>query len=148
MGKAGGYGGRSDAPGVAELRVRVYPDFAIGENFLFPDGNGLLDGVDDVAAGVKGIGAVGGGHANQYSGFANLQRSFAVNDDIPDNGPVLVRFVGNLLHFRNGHAVVGFVFEPVNGAFLRIVAHHAQKEVDSTGPVGLQVMQGGWYVDG
>ena len=99
------------------LRVRVYPRFAIGKHFFFPDGHGLLDRIYNVTTSFESGSPVGGSHTDEYRDFTNLQRSFSVDDRVPKNGPLLLRIIRNFLHFGDGHTVVGFVFEPVDGPY-------------------------------
>src|SRR5713101_5406343 len=53
--------------------LAIRPDRAIFEVFFFPDGNGLLEGVDDPAAGLKCGSAMGRGHHDQNAGLADFQ---------------------------------------------------------------------------
>src|SRR5208283_2451223 len=52
-------------------RLAIRPDCPIIEKLFLPDGNRLLQSIDQPAAGVQGGGAVGGCNHNIDAGFAN-----------------------------------------------------------------------------
>src|SRR5579863_3923794 len=60
-------------------RLSGGPHHAVDEGFLLPDGDGLLECVDQPAAGIERLGAMGRGHHDEHAGFSHVEPSQAVN---------------------------------------------------------------------
>ena len=112
--------------------MSVYPLFPIRKHFFLPDRYGLLDRIDYIPAGFEGVGTVSRSYTNQHSSLTNLQDAFTMDDDVAQNRPALTGFIGNFLHFANGHTIVSLVFKPVNRTFLRIIADSTEEYVNSS----------------
>jgi len=96
---------------VLGARVALHPDAcAIGVVFLFPDGDGGLDGVDDGAAGVEGRITVGGGDGDADGDFTNLEMTCAVNAAGGNDVVVFADFLDDTLAFFLGKSRKCFVF--------------------------------------
>jgi len=106
------------------------PDGAVDEGLLFPDGDGLLEGVNEPAGGFVGLGAVGGGDDDEHAGFADLEASEAVDDGDMADIEAGVGFGCQLPHLFLGHLAVGFVVEMEGLAATGLVAHDAVKNHD------------------
>src|SRR5438270_13097140 len=52
-------------------RLTIGPYSPVFKIFLLPDGNGLFQGVNQPATGLKSLAPMGRGHHNQHAGFAN-----------------------------------------------------------------------------
>ena len=110
--------------------ARQRPDGAVDKGLLLPDGHGLLERVDQPAAGLEGLRAMRRGDHDQHAGLADLQAAEAVNDrDVAhaEAGDGLVR---QLLHLLGGHLFVGFVVEMERAAAAGVVAHDAVEDDD------------------
>lgn len=116
----------------------VYPRFAVGKYFLFPDRYRLLYRINDVPAGIERVCAVGRRYADQYRNLANPKRAFSVDDNTFKNSPSLAGLLNDLAHLTDRHPVVGFVFEMIDGPLLGIVAYHTQEKIDGSSLIGLQ----------
>src|SRR5580704_10774553 len=85
------------------------PHRAVDKSLLLPDGHCLLQGVDQPAAGVKGLRAVGRGHDDQDAGFSDLEPAQAVNQGHMAHAESGDRVPRQALHLLQGHLLVGLV---------------------------------------
>ena len=72
-------------------RFAISPDRSIFEVFLFPDGHGLLERVDEPTAGLKCLGTMGGRYRNEHAGFLRLGVGIARKADAIDPVGQLLR---------------------------------------------------------
>jgi hypothetical protein len=112
----------------------IDPDLAVFKNLLFPDRNTLLEGVDNIPAGIESVGAVGRGNGDQNRNITNGQIPFPVDNRVLSDIPALAGFVGNFLHFRQRHPVVGFVFQPFDGPVVGAVANRTKEKSNRPRP--------------
>ena len=89
----------------------IGPHRTVFEVFFFPDRHGAFEGVDGVAAGVKGCGAVCGTYHDVDAGFSNFEAAKAVDDGDAMDGKLVVKVRGDLLDFGQSHGLVGLVLE-------------------------------------
>src|SRR5258708_28006002 len=104
-------------------RLAISPYRSVNKGFLFPDGHGFLEGVDEPAAGFVGMAAMRRGHDDEYAGFADLQAAETVNDRDVAHAEAGESFARKLVHLPGGHLFVGFVVEIERLAAAAVVAH-------------------------
>jgi hypothetical protein len=126
----------------------ISPDGAVLEEFLFPDGDGALEGVDGEAAGVKGASAMRGTDGDEDAGFTDLEATEAMNNGEAVDGEFFVDGVANFAHFGNCHGLVGFVFEIESTAAVGFVADKAVERDDRAVVVSADVAGNRGCVDG
>src|SRR5215468_2437051 len=93
-------------------RLPFNPFLAVLENLLLPDGHGLFQTVNRVAAGFERHAAVGRRDDNDDRGFRNFQRAETVDDaDALDVGPAFANLAADAPHLFDGHRLVGLVLQ-------------------------------------
>jgi hypothetical protein len=118
------------------------------EEFLLPDGHGLLEGVDEPAAGVEGGGAVRGGDGNDDGGFADVEAAEAMDDGEIADGVVGEGLSGEAVHLREGHFFIGLVEKMEGAAATAVVADDAIEEDDGSVFAALEEAGNGGWIDG
>ncbi len=108
----------------------ISPDGAVLEEFLFPDGDDALEGVDGEAAGVEGASAMRSTDGDEDAGFTDFEATEAMNDREAVDGEFFVDGVANFTHFGNCHGLVGFVFEIESTATVGFVADKSVERDD------------------
>src|SRR5271155_2289633 len=97
---------------------------------FLPDGNSLLERINEPAAGVKCRSAVSASDHDEHTGLADLKASDAMDDaDIAD----IELFDGTgseHFHLLERHFYVGVIDEVFGAATAGVVAHDAVKERD------------------
>ena len=129
-----GFGGWSLRGNRREFAIG--PDGAVGEKLLFPDGDGFLEGVNCVAAGIESGGAMRRADRDENAGFADFKASQAVDHGYAIDGVSGVEVSGDFLHFGQRHGFVSFVFEIERGAAVRMIADATVEGGDSTVTIG------------
>ena len=131
------------------------PGGAIGEMFLFPDGDPRLYFVDDVSAGVEGGVPVGGGNADDDGETTDSDLSDAVDAGRVEDFEAFPGLRENALTFLFRERCVGFVFEVIHAATFVMVADPAFERAEAAGrgiengvAEGLGVEGGGLNVKG
>lgn len=117
---------------------------AVGPDFLFPDGDVGLDGVDDETGGGEGFVAMGAGDGDEDGGFGEGDAAGAVEDDLLDDGPLGAGGLGEGLQLGEGHFEVGFVVEGEEVVALGVFfsAGGAKEEADAAGVWGGDEVEG------
>src|SRR5262249_20876477 len=111
------------------------PDLPVLEVLLLPDGNGALESIDGVLAGVEGVLAMRRGDGDQDARLTDLQTADAVQDgDALDLGPPGADRIADLAHLRLGHRAVRLVLQELHRSAAGLVAHHAREDHDPTRP--------------
>src|SRR4030095_14863896 len=87
------------------------PDCTIGEELLFPDGNGLLQGVDDILTSFKSGFAMSGRDHDNNAGLADFQPPQAVHNTHAVHRPTASSACFNLLHLLERHRFVTLVLQ-------------------------------------
>jgi hypothetical protein len=121
--------------GGIEWRGRQFaigPDGAVFEIFLFPDGDGALQGVDGEAAGFECGWAMRSADGDEHAGFADFQAAQAVGDGYAVDGEFFVDGGRDFADFGQGHRLVGFVIEIKSAAAVGLVADASVKSDDGT----------------
>src|SRR5215510_13621041 len=84
-------------------RLPFDPFLAVLENLFLPDGHGLFQAVNRVAAGFERHAAVGRGNDDDDRGFGYLHRAEPVNNSYAfDIGPALANLVADAPHLFDG----------------------------------------------
>src|SRR6202043_3071885 len=104
------------------------PDGAVDEVLLLPDGDGLLEGVDDPAAGFEGGAAVGGGDRDEDAGLADFKPAQAMDEDDVADAEAGDGFGGERAHLFERHLLVGLVVEEEGLAAAGVVADDAVED--------------------
>src|SRR3974377_543816 len=90
-------------------RLAVGPDGSVRKVIFLPDRDGLLQGIDHPAAGVKGSRAVSRGHDNENTGIADLKAAETMKDgNIPDL-KARTRFLRGAPHVLRCHRVLSLL---------------------------------------
>ncbi len=105
--------------------LAVGPNGAVFEVLFFPDGNGALEGVNGVAASVKGGAAVRCTNGDKDAGFADFEASKPVDDGDAMDCKFFVEVSANLAHLVERHGLVRFIVEIKRGAIVRLIADEA-----------------------
>src|SRR6202008_4981806 len=103
-----------DTPGGGNLlgkRLALGPHGPILEELFLPDGNRLLEGVNEPGASFKAGGAVGRSHRDQHAGLAMLQPSEAMDQRHFTNVKALQRLVRQFFQLADGHRLISFVLQ-------------------------------------
>src|SRR5580704_250516 len=108
--------------------LAIGPDCAVGEGFLFPDGHGFLERVDEPSAGFEGLAAMGRSDDDEHAGFPDLQAAEAVDDGNIAHFEASNRFARQLVHLLHGHLCVGLVVEVEGFAAAGVVADDAVED--------------------
>lgn len=117
---------------------------AVGVVLVLPDGDAGFDLVDEVAVGIEGGFAVGGGGEGDDGGFADLEGADAVDGEGVGEGEFLEGFGDDLLAFLIGEDGVGLVVEAGDIPALVVIADEALEDDDgSAGGIGEVGAQGG-----
>src|SRR5262245_13561457 len=120
-------------------RLPFNPFLAVLENLFLPDGHGLFQTVNRIAAGFERHAAMRRRDDNDDRGFRYFQRAEPVDDaDAFDVGPALANLVADAPHLFDGHRFVGFVLQADDAAAPGVVAHDAVEGHDSAGAAGQQ----------
>src|SRR5205085_265496 len=85
------------------------PDFAILEEFFFPDGNNFLEFIDRVMAGIEGCAAMGGRYDHSDTGLADVQMAQSVDHGNVADVPGLPHEAPDLLELLQSHRLIGFI---------------------------------------
>ena len=136
--RAGNFDGyepaRGPPAGTAQMsggkRLAGGPYGAVGKGLLLPDGDRVLEGVDEPAAGFEGLSAMGGSDDDEHAGFADLEAAEAMDDGDVANAELSARLGGQFAHLLDGHLFVGFVVEVEGLAAAGVVAHDAVEDDD------------------
>src|SRR5437016_2365915 len=94
---------------VANSLLPLDPDFAIFEEFFFPDGNNFLQFVDCVMAGIEGYAAMGGRYDHGDTGLTDVEMAQSVDHGNAVNIPGLPHENPDLLELLQSHCLVGFI---------------------------------------
>jgi hypothetical protein len=124
------------------------PNGAALEEFLFPDGDGVFEGVDGEAAGIEGSSAMRCADGDEDAGFTDFEATEAMNDGEAMNGEFFVDGVANFTHFGNCHGLVSLVFKVEGTAAVGFVADKAVERDDRAVVVCADVAGNRGWVDG
>lgn len=113
--------------------MRCHPHLAILEDFLFPYGNGLFEGVDGILAGFEGGFAVGSRDGDDNGDLAGVEDAYAVVKSYLFGGPAHLGLLGYLAHFGYRHGLIGFEFQAHHRLAFGLVANGADEYVDAAG---------------
>ncbi len=128
--------------------IALSPDGTILEEFLFPDRDCLLEGVDKPAARIEGGGAVGGCDSNENTGFTDLETTKAMNEDEIADGKIRKSPGGKHLHLGKRHVRIGVVKKVKGAAALAVVADDAVEEDNGSVFAAPKRLSARSYVDG
>src|SRR5215510_2680729 len=93
-------------------RLPFNPFLSVLEYLLLPDGHGLFQAVNRVAAGFERHATVGRRDDDDDRGFRNFQRAEPVdNSDAFDVRPALANLVAYATHLFDGHRLVSLVLQ-------------------------------------
>src|ERR1035437_5973324 len=106
-------------------RFAIGPDHAVNERLPLPDGDRLLESVDQPTTGVEGLRAMGRRDDDQDAGLAHVKLSQPVDHRHVAHTKAGNGVVSQGVHLLHGHLLVGFVVEVQGLAAARMVAHNA-----------------------
>jgi hypothetical protein len=106
----------------------IGPHGAVFEVFFFPNRHSAFEGVDGVAAGVEGGGAVGSAYRDVHAGFSNFEPAKAVDHGNAMDGKLIMDVSGDLLNFGKGHGLVSLVLEVQGAAVFGMVADESVED--------------------
>lgn len=98
-----------------------------------PDGDALLDAIDEEAAGPEGLVAVGGAGGAEDRGVADLEGADAVLHGEANAGDLALDPGDDALHLGDGHGRVRFVLEERGGEPLVVVTNDPEEGGDAAG---------------
>ena len=105
---------------------------AVSVGFKFPDGDLMLDLIDEVAVGFERGFAMGGGGQGDYGDVADLQVSDSMDGQGVGDGEFFERFFENSLAFFLGHERVMGVLERGNIPTFMVIAHESLEGNDGS----------------
>ena len=117
------------------------PDGAVNEVLFLPDGDSLLEGIDQPAAGVEGRSTVRRGDDNEHTGLADLETSETVNQGHIADRELCKGFSGEATHLTDGHLFVGLVVKEESLAATSIVADDAVEDAYGTIRSGFDLIE-------
>src|SRR5438105_13495762 len=88
-----------------------YPFFTIGRDLLFPDGYGRLQGINDIATGIKSFGSMWRGYHNNDTGLTYLQSTEAVRNRNALYPPAPFSFGNNRANLLLCHLWIDIIFK-------------------------------------
>src|SRR4029077_8943762 len=91
-------------------------------------GDGALERVDGIAAGIESGGAMGGADGDEPAGVADFQATEAVDDGEAMNFELLANLSADFAHLGVGHGFVSFVLEVERALAVEIVADEAVED--------------------
>ena len=110
--------------------LAIRPDRAIGKGLALPDGDGLLEGVDDPAASLEALAAMAGSDNDEHTGVAYFVMAEAVDDGDAMDAESRARLYAQLAQLAKGHFFIALVIEVESGAPAAVVADAAVKDDD------------------
>src|SRR5215471_16784743 len=113
-------------------RLAIGPYCTVLKILLLPDGDGLLKSINQPAAGVKSLAAMGRAHHHQHAGLANLQPAQTVYDPDVANREFLQRRLRQFFHLVDGHGIVSLIVEVQRCSSASVVADNAFKDDGSS----------------
>jgi hypothetical protein len=120
-------------------QLAVGPGGAIGEVFLFPDGDGALKRVDRKAASVESGGSMWRADGDEDAGLADFESAEAMRDGDAIDCELCVNVGGDFAQLRERHRFVGFVIKVERAAAVGIVADAAVEGDDGAVGIGADV---------
>ena len=84
---------------------------SVGEKLLLPNGNAVLDFVDDVTASVEGFAAMDGGGANPHGDVGQVERTHPMNSQNIVDRKVFAGLCDDASGFKVGEFGVGLVLK-------------------------------------
>src|SRR6185437_7399462 len=112
--------------GVLRAALAVHPaGVAVLVVLLLPDGQPVLDLIDDVAAGAKRLVTMAGRHADPDRALADLERAGPMHARGVLHAEARDRFRDDPLAFPDRERLEGFILQPAHAPALVVIAHPA-----------------------
>src|SRR5437867_3504841 len=108
--------------------LSVCPHRSIFKMFFLPNGHRLLQRINQPAAGIHRLSAVGGCNGDEDAGLSNFQTAKSMDNGYIAHFEFEDGFCCKMLHLLEGHRLVGFILKEKCFPFAGEIAHNAVED--------------------